>query len=202
MNRKLSWWLVFIACASPSLYLLLVYFINPRSLGIDPVEVLLAETGEWSLRFLLITLACSPLRRLKVKRLARYRRMLGLYSFYYASLHLAIYVSGWIQFDWQLLVEDLISRPFIYIGMAVWLVLMVLAITSPKAVIKRLKKWWLVIHRFVYVAAFGALVHLWMQSRGTIDEVLVYGALLFLLLAERIYRSLTSRNPVQKRSAT
>lgn len=189
MKKNFIWWLVFITAAGPSVYLFSLYLFSPRSLGIDPIEVLLAETGEWALRFLLITLCCSPLRRLGIKSLARFRRMLGLYSFYYATLHLALYIAGWIQWDLAVFVEDLISRPFIYIGMAAWLVLTALAVTSPKAMIKKLKKRWVVIHRFIYVGAVGALVHLWMQSRGSLSEFYLYGVIFLLLMAERFYRS-------------
>ena len=198
--KKIYWWLVFSLSALPSLYFGLIYVLNPRQLGIDPVEVLLAESGQWAFRFLLITLLCSPLRRLKLRFLSRYRRMLGLFSFYYASMHAVIYVVAWIELDWPIFIQDLVSRPFIYVGMFAWLVLLVLAATSPKAVVKALKKRWVILHRLIYIAALAVMVHLWMQTRGAIGEVLLYGCVLFLLLAERLYRAvpLLNRQPVGK----
>jgi sulfoxide reductase heme-binding subunit YedZ len=198
MKKRLQWLLVFVACAMPSIYFFATYLFDSRALGIDPVETLLAESGQWSLRFLLGSLACSPLRRAGLKTVARFRRMLGLYAFYYASLHLLIYVFGWIQLDWSVFVEDVVSRPFIYLGMITWLVLTVLAATSPKVMIKKLKKRWVLIHRFVYLAAIGGIVHLWMQSRGSYEEVVLYGTCLTALLVERLYRRFIPRFMARK----
>ena len=175
MLKKLNWtwWLVFTLAALPSAVLLGLYFFNPRALGIDAAEVVLQESGEWTLRFLLITLACSPLRRLGFKKAVRFRRMLGLFTFYYASIHLSIYIGGWIQWDWSTFLQDILDRPFIYLGMLGWVILFVLAITSPKFVVKKLKKHWSTLHKLVYPALALGWLHLFIQSRGSFSEATV-----------------------------
>lgn len=188
-SKRLRWWGVFLAAALPSVVLISLYMFNPRALGIDSTEVLLQESGEWALRFLLITLACSPLKRLGFKAVLKYRRMLGLFSFYYASIHMSTYLFGWIEFDLAQFGEDLIKRPFIYLGMLTWLILFVLAVTSPKWAVKKLRRHWLTLHKGIYLAIVLAWVHLWMQSRASAAEAVVYLAIVTLLLGERIYRS-------------
>ncbi len=186
--KTLIWWAVFLSAALPSAYLILMILFFPRRLGVDPIEVFLQETGIWALRFLLISLACSPIRRIGVKWIVQFRRMFGLYAFYYASLHLSTYIGGWIEFDWALLTDDLVKRPFIYIGMLTWLILLILALTSPKWVVKRLKRKWVLIHKAVFLAVCAAWLHLWMQSRASAAESLLYLMLIALLLGERLYR--------------
>jgi sulfoxide reductase heme-binding subunit YedZ len=196
MKKRVIWWLAFFAGLLPSLWFLGAWFFAPRSLGIDPVESVLQESGEWALRFLLITLACSPLKRAGFKQVVRFRRMLGLFAYYYASIHLMTYIVGWIELEWPLLLEDLLERPFIYVGMITWVVLGVLAITSPKAMVKKLKKNWVVLHRSIYAAVVLAWVHLWMQSRASASEAAFYGAIILLLLGERIYRRISKSSKI------
>lgn len=188
ITKRLVWWLIFLAAASPSLVLFSLYLFNPRSLGVDPIEVILKEMGEWALRFLLLSLACSPIRRLGWKSIVRYRRMLGLFAFYYASLHLSTYLLGWIELDWQVFSEDIIKRPFIYLGMISWSLLAILALTSPKSMVRLLKKRWSMIHKSVYLIIVLVWVHLWLQSRASAGEAVFYGAFALLLLGERLYR--------------
>lgn len=188
VRRRLLWWVVFLLSAAPAFLLLGLYFFDPRSLGIDATEVLLQETGEWSLRFLLVTLACSPLKRLGFKGAMRFRRMLGLFAFFYASIHLGTYLIGWIELDLTIFTEDLLRRPFIYLGVLTWIILTMLAVTSPKWAVKRLKKRWTTLHKAIYVAILLAWVHLWMQSRASALEPLVYLAFVLLLLGERVAR--------------
>ena len=189
-TKRMLWWGIFLASIAPFLILLGVYLLNPRSLGIDPVETLLQETGEWALRFLLLSLACSPIKRIGWKGAVRYRRMIGLFAFFYASFHLLVYVIGWIQLDWKVLLDDIAKRPFIYIGLVTWLILLVLALTSMKFVVKKLKKNWVLLHRSVYLASILALVHLWMQSRASAAEPLLYIAIAIILLGERLFRKI------------
>lgn len=193
-TKTFLWWTIFSVCAGPSIYLLTLLIYSPRTLGIDPIEIFLQETGAWALRFLLLSLACSPLRRLGLKWMVKYRRMLGLYSFYYASLHLTTYVAGWIEFDWLLFTDDILRRPFIYIGMVTWLLLAVLAGTSPKWMVKRLKQRWVVLHKGVFLAACTAWIHLWMQSRASAAEPLLYLTIIIFLLGERLLRKIIKRN--------
>ncbi|MEJ2041819.1 MAG: sulfoxide reductase heme-binding subunit YedZ [Reinekea sp.] len=188
MKKQILWWLVFLIAATPFVMFNLIYVISPRTLGIDPIDILLQESGEWTLRFLLATLACSPLKRLGLKQASRFRRMIGLYTFFYGTWHLLLYVVGWLQLDWVTFAEDLVKRPFIYIGMLTWGLLLVLAVTSPKWMVKRLRKNWVLLHRLIYVSVTGAWVHLWMQSRASSSEALMYLAIGGLLLLERILR--------------
>ncbi len=190
MRQRIIWWVVFILSTAPSVVLVGAYFGNPFFLGVDPAEAMLQETGEWALRFLLLTLLCSPLKRLGFKKILRYRRMLGLFAFYYASLHLLTYLLAWIQLDWVVFIEDLTKRPFIYLGMCSWLILLLLAITSPKRVVKLIKKAWSPIHKFVYLAIILVWVHLWMQSRASASEAVFYGSIVALVLIERLYRKI------------
>jgi sulfoxide reductase heme-binding subunit YedZ len=188
MKKRIIWWGVFITASLPSLIALASYIFDPRSLGVDPIEVLLNESGEWALRFLLLSVACSPVKRLGWKGAVRFRRMIGLFAFYYASWHLIIYVFGWVELDVPTLIEDVTERPFIYIGVITWVVLAVLAATSPKFMVKKLKKKWTLIHKGVFFAVVASLVHLWMQSRASALEAVIYIAIAVLLLGERLYR--------------
>lgn len=188
MSRKSIWWLVFLAGSFPFVMSLLLLLIAPRRLGIDPVEALLADSGQWALRFLLISLACSPLKRIGWKGILRFRRMLGLFAFFYATLHLFIYVVGWLQWNWHAFLEDLTKRPFIYIGMVTWLMLFFLAITSPKKVVRLLKKNWSRLHKIVYLSAVLAWIHFWMQTRASAAEPLIYLLFIALVLGERLFR--------------
>lgn len=190
MIKKIKWWGIFTLSALPFLVGAYLYIFDPRKLGIDPIEVLLEGAGEWAIRFLLITLACSPLRRLRIRLLNPYRRMLGLYAFFYASLHLCIYLFGWISLDLTTFIDDLTKRPFIYLGMLSWLILLALAITSPKFMVKKLKKNWVKVHYAIYIAILMVWIHLWLQSRASAFDAVLYGACVVLLLGERIFRKL------------
>lgn len=170
-------------------------------LGSNPVEALLHHFGEWALRLMLVTLAVTPLRRLTGwNQAARLRRMLGLFAFFYAVLHLAVYVV----LDRSLLVEevldDLVKRPYVMAGFGAFVLLVPLAATSTNAMVRRLGgRRWRRLHRIVYVAAAGGVVHFWWLVKADVREPLVYAALLALLLALRLppvvpfLRSLPSR---------
>lgn len=170
-------------------------------LGSNPVEALLHHFGEWALRLMLVTLAVTPLRRLTGwNQAARLRRMLGLFAFFYVVLHLAVYVV----LDRSLLVEevldDLVKRPYVMAGFGAFVLLVPLAATSTNAMVRRLGgRRWRRLHRIVYVAAAGGVVHFWWLVKADVREPLVYAALLALLLALRLppvvpfLRSLPSR---------
>jgi sulfoxide reductase heme-binding subunit YedZ len=189
-QKKLKWWGVFTLSALPFLIGFYLFIFNPRQLGIDPIEVLLEEAGSWALRFLLITLSCSPLRRLGIRFLNPFRRMLGLYAFFYASLHLLVYLFGWISLDLNTFLEDITKRPFIYLGGLSWMALLVLAITSPKFMVRKLRKNWIKIHLSIYVIILLVWIHLWLQSRASAFDAVVYGLFIGLLLGERLFRKL------------
>ncbi|MCY4452956.1 MAG: sulfoxide reductase heme-binding subunit YedZ [Immundisolibacterales bacterium] len=157
-------------------------------LGANPVETLIHHFGDWALRLLLATLAVTPLRRLTGwNQAVRLRRMLGLFAFFYASLHLATY----FVLDRSLLLEeildDLTERPYIMVGFAAFVLLVPLAATSTNAMIRRLGgRRWRALHRVVYVAAAGGVIHFWWLVKADVREPLIYAAVLVLLLALRL----------------
>jgi sulfoxide reductase heme-binding subunit YedZ len=156
------------------------------ALGANPVEKITHETGAWALRFLMLCLTVTPLRRVTGWRaLGLERRTLGLFAFFYACLHLATYVSLDLGFEWSELYEDILERPYITLGFSTFLVLLALASTSTRAAARRLGRRWKTLHRAVYLAGVGAVVHfLWLVKADT-REPLVYGAILTLLLGSR-----------------
>lgn len=160
-------------------------------LGANPIETVLRGSGEWALRFLLITLAISPLRRLLGwAKLMRLRRMLGLFSWFYASLHLLIYLGLDQFFDWTGIFYDILDRPFITIGMLAFLLLIPLGLTSNNASMRRLGKNWLRLHQLVYPLAIFAVIHFWWLVKADLFEPIIYATILTLLLSERLYRNL------------
>jgi methionine sulfoxide reductase heme-binding subunit len=154
-------------------------------LGPEPIKALEQELGLWSLRFLLLCLAISPLRRAGLD-LLRYRRALGLLAFYYAALHLAAYVALDHGFDWPAIGRDILKRPYVTIGMAAFVILVPLAATSNSAAIRRLGgKAWARLHRLVYVAAILAAAHFLLIVKSWPAEPLFYAAATAVLLAAR-----------------
>lgn len=156
-------------------------------LGANPIEALTHSTGEWALRFLLLSLALTPLRLLSgLAWPLRLRRMLGLYAFFYTSLHLACYL--WLDqfFDWPAIGRDILKRPFITVGFAAFILLLPLAATSFKAAIRALGgRRWQALHRSVYAIAVLSVIHFWWLVKRDIREPLIYAVLLAALLAIR-----------------
>ena len=156
--------------------------------AVNPVETLTRDSGSWALNLLLAGLAITPLRRLGTPGwLLRLRRMLGLYAFFYASVHLLIYL--WLDqlFDWAAIVQDIIKRPFITVGMVAFALLLPLAITSTDGWLRRLKRRWGQLHRLVYPLALLAVLHyLWLVKRD-LTEPLLYAAVLAVLLGLRMW---------------
>jgi sulfoxide reductase heme-binding subunit YedZ len=166
------------------------------NLGVNPAETLQLETGIWALRFLLASLAITPLRRIfGWNRLVQYRRMLGLYAFFYATLHLATYVVLDRYFDWAGVVEDVAKRPFITLGMLAFALMIPLALTSTKGWIRRLGRTWQTLHRLVYFAALAACLHFIWKVKVVIGEPVYYAAILGMLLVVRVVVSLRKRSP-------
>ncbi len=178
---------LFLLCLVPLASL--VYGLLSDTLGANPIEALTRGLGDWTLRFLLITLAVTPLRRLSgVGWLLKLRRMLGLYTFFYALLHFASYV--WLDqfFDWAEIGKDIVKRPFITVGFASLLLLLPLAVTSTNAMMKRLGGHrWQVLHRAVYAIGIFAVLHFWWMVKKDINEPAIYAAILTLLLGLRVY---------------
>ena len=179
---------LFIAATLPFLRLV-VYTINDW-LGANPVEFITRNTGDWTLYFLCITLAVTPLRRLTGWNwLVRLRRMIGLFTFFYASLHFTTFLWFDHFFDVAEMLRDVVKRPFITVGFAAFVLLIPLAATSTNAMIKRLggKRWqWL--HRLIYLIAPLAILHFWWMKAGknNFTEPLITGAIVAVLLGLRV----------------
>ena len=179
---------------------LLVWNGLTDGLGANPIEAITHETGSWALRFLLVTLAVTPARRLGFRRVASYRRTTGLLCFFYACLHASTWIGLDLQFDWALIGEDLLERPFITAGATAFLCLLPLAITSTRGWVRRLGRRWTQLHRLVYVAATAAVVHFIWLVKADLREPLIYAAVLVVLLGARIYFVAARR--VRRRAAT
>ena len=177
----------FLSCLLPLIILLVDGLTD--NLGTNPVETLTHETGQWALRFLLIGLSVTPLRRLlKIHWLIKLRRMFGLYAFFYAVLHFMTYI--WLDqfFDWQEILIDIPKRPFITIGFASFILLLPLALTSTNAMQRRLKKKWLVLHKLVYVIPMLVVIHFIWTLKADYSEPMVYTFIfLVLLLLRAVY---------------
>ncbi|MDG4563084.1 MAG: protein-methionine-sulfoxide reductase heme-binding subunit MsrQ [Candidatus Competibacter sp.] len=157
-------------------------------LGANPVETLSHRTGDWSLRFLLLTLAVTPLRRLSGWNwLLKFRRMLGLFAFFYVCLHLGVYLIFDQFFDPAAILEDIAKRPYITVGFAGFLLLIPLAATSTNGMIKRLGRNWQRLHRLVYLIGMLGVVHYWWLVKADISEPLLYAGLLTMLLGYRAW---------------
>jgi sulfoxide reductase heme-binding subunit YedZ len=194
--------LVHVACLAPFLLLAwrtyhdLTHPDMPALLGPDPTATLSHSTGITALRILVISLAITPVRRLS-KRLGwliRFRRMLGLYAFFYASVHLLVYLKLYANLDWATLVDDLTKRRYIIVGFSAWLLLLPLALTSTKWSIRKLGKRWQTLHRVVYLAAFLGVVHYWwIVKKGVLDPLKITLVLLLLLLSRPAWSWMDAR---------
>ena len=180
--------LVFLLCLVPLAKLALETFgVAGMSLGANPIEELIHRLGIWGLNFLLITLAVTPLRRLTGKSwLLRFRRMLGLFAFFYVLMHFLTYAGLDQRFDLSVIFEDIAERPFITVGFTAFLLLIPLAATSTNAMMKRLGRRWQKLHRLVYVIAILGVVHFYWQVKLDTLEALVYAAILAVLLGYRL----------------
>lgn len=178
---------VFAACLIPAG--VLIYQGLTDGLGANPIEHITRATGEWTLRFLLITLAVTPVRHLlKRPELIRFRRMLGLFAFFYACLHFLTYI--WLDqfFDWDSITRDLRKRPFITAGFAAFVMMAPLAMTSTAGWIRRLGgSQWRMLHRLIYISAAAGVVHFWWLVKSDIREPLAYGLVLLGLLGYRVW---------------
>lgn len=191
---------VFLLCLIPFGWL--VYGAFNGGLGADPAETVMLETGEWALRFLALTLLASPLRAWTGSSIPlKLRRMLGLYSFFYASVHFVAFLQFYIGWTGAALAEELAERPYVLAGFAAWLVMLPLAATSTRAMQRRLRARWVQLHKLVYVAAIAACLHLLWQARSDIGEALVYIAVFAALLAWRVRRAVKKRRGARVSSA-
>lgn len=177
--------ILFLICLLPLTYISWLYYNN--ALGANPIEKVTRFSGDWALRFLLITLTVTPLRRMTGQAwLLRLRRMLGLFCFFYGCCHVASYVVLDQFFAWDEIWKDIIKRPYITIGMFTFISLVPLAVTSTNKMMKRLGgRNWKKLHQLVYVAGVGAVAHYLFLVKADASNPLLYGGALVVLLGYR-----------------
>jgi sulfoxide reductase heme-binding subunit YedZ len=167
----------------------MVLFGFTGALGANPIEFITRSTGLWTLVFLCITLAITPVRRLTgVNALLRFRRMVGLFAFFYVVLHFTTYIWFDKWFDVFAILKDIAKRPFIMVGFAAFVLLIPLAVTSPQAMVKKLGRRWRTLHMLIYPIAVLAILHFWWMKAGKHDLFLpkIYGSIVVVLLAWRL----------------
>jgi sulfoxide reductase heme-binding subunit YedZ len=181
---------VFVLCLIPAL--LLAWRALNGDLSANPIEFITHWTGDWTIRFLCITLAITPLRKLlRLPELIRFRRMLGLFGFFYASLHFLTWFVLDKFFEWNEILKDVVKRPFITAGFTAFVLLIPLAVTSTTGWIRRLGgKRWQMLHRLIYVSACAGVVHYYWLVKSDIRLPLLYGAIVTVLLAYRLVANL------------
>lgn len=176
--------------------LLMAWAASQDALGADPVAELTHRTGLWALRLLLASLAITPLRHvLGAAWPIRFRRLLGLYAFFYASLHLTVYLVLDLQGYWPQVLGDIVKRPYITVGFLAWLGLLPLAITSTRGWMRRLGRRWGQLHRLVYAVGVLAVLHFWWLVKADIREPAIYAGVLAVLLGARIVRAWRVKRP-------
>lgn len=174
---------------------------QPNGLGPDPGKAIEHFNGQWGLRFLLITLAVTPIRQITGwTQVARLRRMLGLFTFFYIALHLVSYLVFMQQLNMSDVLHDIAKHPYILVGFAAFCAMVPLAATSNDWMIRRLKQRWKKLHRLVYVIVLLGLVHLFWLTRSSYFEVFVYAVIAAALLGYRVYRSPSLRRYLHRLS--
>ena len=204
---------IFLAALIP--FGLLVRHLQTGNLGADPLKEITNQTGLWTLRFLCITLTVTPLRRLTGWNAAvRFRRMLGLFAFFYGTVHFLIFIvadrlaslgfPSLAEFQtWKALSvsigEEILKRPYITVGFTSWLCMLALAVTSPAVMVRRLGgKRWQRLHRLIYLAAVAGVVHFWWLVKADIREPQTYAIIVAVLLAFRLFWSVRIRAALQR----
>lgn len=178
---------VFLAALIPAA--LLIRDATSDNLGANPIEAIEMRTGWWTLVFLFVTLAITPLRRVTGwNRLIKLRRMLGLFAFFYATTHVMAFIGLDMFFDWGFIVAEVVERPWITIGMASWLLLIPLAVTSTRGWVRRLGgRRWALLHRLAYVSAAGGTLHFYWAVKQDTSQPLLFAAILALLFGARLW---------------
>lgn len=191
---------VFCVCLLPLARL--IFLGTSGGLGANPIEFITRSTGTWTLVGLMVTLSVTPLRRLTGRTdLVRYRRMLGLFAFFYACLHFGTYI--WLDqfFDPAAIAKDIVKRPFVTVGFTAFVLLIPLAATSNHAMMRHLGRRWQLLHRLVYlIAALGVVHYLWLVKKD-LTSPLIYGAVLALLLLARLPWGVTLLQTARQRLA-
>lgn len=182
-RHLLIWWFLFVGLLLPAPYIF--YMALTNQLGAEPAKALVEFLGETSLTILILTLSVTPLKRLPaLPSFLRYRRMLGLYVFFYAVLHVFSY--GMFLVDWNNFVEDLYKRPYVIAGAFGFVILFALALTSFKVLVRKMGRNWKRLHRLVYLCAITAIVHVFWQSRADYLETILFAVPVLALLVLRL----------------
>ena len=200
MSTKFSKVVIFLNALVP--LALLLWDVYRKRVGANPVEFMTRTTGMLTLIFLMITLALTPARKVTgANWLVKFRRMLGLYTFFYGTLHLITYVWFDRFFNLRSVVSDVVQRPFIAIGMTAFFLMMPLALTSTNQMVKRLGgKRWAKLHRLVYLAGIAGVVHFWMLVKSDIRLPLTFAFILFLLFGYRVLVRIDNRQQAVTRA--
>lgn len=183
--------LIFVLSLIPLIFIL--YKILANQLGADPAKTIVLFTGEWAIYFLFITLAVTPLRRLvnfknfHFRWLQIHRRMLGLFTLFYAILHVLAFLVFILGLDFSRFGKELVERPYILVTIPAVILLIALGVTSTKAMMRRMGKNWLRLHKSIYLIAILAWVHVLMQVRSSYFETVLFGVILLTLLLPRLY---------------
>ena len=173
-------------CAAPAGYL--IYLSLTGGLGFNPIETLTHETGIWAIRILLVSLAITPLRILfNLPQLITYRRLLGLWAFFYALVHFGIYLTFDLQFSLSLVIDDILRRPYLTAGFTALAIMIPLTITSTKGWQRRMRANWGKLHKLVYISAIAAILHFVWLRKGFQIEPLIYAGILIALFAQRLW---------------
>ncbi|MDD5228575.1 MAG: sulfoxide reductase heme-binding subunit YedZ [Methylococcales bacterium] len=174
-----------VSCLIPLLWLFADIALN--NLGSNPIQALHIRLGDWSLRFLCLTLAITPIQMVtKWRGMASYRQLFGLYAFLYGTLHLLTYLVVDNNLEWSLIGTDILESPYIWFGVLAYVIVFLLGVTTSKWSKKRLGKTWKKLHRFVYVASVAAIIHYFWQLKGNLAEPLLYLIIIFFLLSFRV----------------
>ena len=183
---------VFLMGSVPAVYTILQIWLlqagSPHQLGADPAKELVLIQGEWAIRFLILTLLVTPVRKLTTwVQVSGLRRMLGLFTFFYASLHLLAYSLLLLELDFSALGGEVVKRPYITIGFLAWLMLIPLVGTSTQLMMRRLGKSWRKLHSLVYGIALLAVFHVFWIAKSSYLNATIYGVMLLSLLIYRLF---------------
>ncbi len=166
---------------------MLAYQFYSEGFGANPIETINRYTGDWALRILLLTLAISPIIRItRWNNIIQYRRMIGLFAFFYVCMHLTSYIVLDQFFDFSEIIDDVFKRPFITAGFSAFILLIPLAITSTNKMVERLQYRWIQLHRLVYIIAMLAVLHFWWMVKVDTREPMIYAIILAVLLGFRL----------------
>jgi sulfoxide reductase heme-binding subunit YedZ len=179
------WSKITLLCLLPLLGVMIdIVFDN---LGPDPIQTLHIRLGDWAMRFLWLTLLVTPVQTItKWRGMAEYRQMLGLYAFFYATLHVMVYLLVDHGLMWQIIAIDILESSYIWFGLIAYLIMIALAISSPNWAKKQMGKQWKKLHRLIYIASLAVIIHYYWQLKGNMAEPLFYLIIILLLLAFRV----------------